>query len=306
MFSTTMIEQKYITKPLYFRAQAEFESFWKMKQAAWTEWYANPKTRSRALLQRVLYNGKALCFPEFFREIRTETGVIAGYLFATPAFWDGKVKSLMPLDYYDSWHNYKNKYSMLAFGAAIIFFQSLKLNRLFRFLLTSFRKKKLRGKNTVVLTALFVSPDFRGQKIPSRLFQSIKAEVKKLGYLWLISPFRPSQYGRYKKETGLLHSRKIFNDYCYKQREDGLPVDRWLRSLIRNRMVMLKPEVNSFSLAKPLSRFREFQKRYKPGQWYQPAPGVWECGETQTWYVDEEKGTATSVEPDLWGMLPVE
>ena len=301
-----MKDQEYITGPLHFRDQKEFADFWKMKQAAWTEWYASSQSRCRAVLERVLYNGKALCFPEFFREIRTESGAVAGYLFATPAFWDGKVESLRPLDYYDSWHNYKNKYSMFAFGAASIFFQSLKLNRLFRFLLASFREKKLRGKNTVVLTALFVVSDSRGQKIPTRLFQSIKTEVKKLGYQWLISPFRPSGYGRYKRESGLQHSRETFADYCYRKREDGFPVDGWLRALTRNGMIMLKPEVNSFSISRSLSRFSEFQKRHKPGQWYQPAPGVWECGETQTWYVDEEKGVACSVEPDLWGMIPVE
>jgi hypothetical protein len=301
-----MKDQEYITGPLHFRDQAEFEDFWKMKQAAWTEWYASSQSRCRAVLERVLYNGKAICFPEFFREIRTETGVVAGYLFSTPAFWDGKVESLMPLDYYDSWHNYKSKYHMLAFGTASIFFQSLKLNRVFRSLLTSFREKKLKGKNTVVLTALFVGSDFRGQKIPNRLFQSIKAEVKKLGYLWLISPFRPSQYGRHKIESGLLHSQETFADYCYRKREDGLPVDGWLRALTRNGMVMLKPEVESFSVTRPLERFDEFRKKHKPDQWYQPAPGVWECGETQTWYVDGEKREVRSVEPDLWGMIPVE
>ena len=301
-----MDDQEYITGPLHFRDQAEFEGFWKLKQAAWTEWYASPQSNPRAILQRWLYNGKALCFSEFYREIRTEAGTIAGYLFATPAFWDGKVESLKSLDYYDSWHNYKSKYYMLAFGAASIIFQSLKLNRLFRYLLTSFREKKLKGKNTVVLTALFVDSAFRGQKIPTRLFQSIKVEVRKLGYQWLISPFRPSEYGRYKLESGLLHSQETFTDYCYRKREDGLPVDGWLRALTRNRMVMLKPEVESFSVTRPLDRFDEFRKKHKPNQWYQPAPDVWECGETQTWYVDEEKGEVRSVEPDLWGMIPVE
>lgn len=301
-----MKDQEYIAGPLHFKDQTEFVYFWKMKQAAWTEWYASSQSRCRAILERVLYNGKALCFPEFFREIRTETGEVAGYIFSTPAFWDGKVENLRTLDYYDSWHNYKNKYYMVAFGAASIFFQSLKLNRLFRFLLTSFRKKKLKDKNTVVLTALFAGSEFRGQNIPTRLFKSIKDEVKKLGYQWLISPFRPSQYGRYKRKSELLHNPDVFADYCYKKREDGLPVDGWLRSLTRNGMVMLKPEVNSFSLSKPLSRFREFKSCHKPGQWYKPAPGVWECGETQTWYVDDEKEVVCSMEPDLWGMIPVE
>ena len=301
-----MLDQEYITGALHFKDQAEFAAFWKMKQKAWTEWYASVQSRSRAILERALYNGKALCFPEFFREIRTDAGKVAGYLFATPAFWDGKAESLQNLDYYDSWHNYRSKYHMLAFGAASIVFQNFKLNRFFRLLLTSFRARKLKDKNTVVLTALFVESNLRGQKIPSRLFQSIKVEVKKLGYQWLISPFRPSQYGDYKRRSGFLHNRDVFTDYCYKKREDGLPVDGWLRSLTRNGMVMLKPEVESFSVSRPLERFFDFQKSHKPGQWYQPVPGVWECGETQTWYVDEEQGTATSVEPDLWGMIPVE
>ena len=151
-----MLDQEYITGSLHFKDQSEFAAFWKMKQKAWTEWYASVQSRSRAILERALYNGKALCFPEFFREIRTDAGKVAGYLFATPAFWDGKAESLQNLDYYDSWHNYRSKYHMLAFGAASIVFQNFNLNRFFRLLLTSFRARKLKDKNTVVLTALFV------------------------------------------------------------------------------------------------------------------------------------------------------
>jgi|GEM_PF-2858695 len=301
-----MKDQKYIAGPLHFRTGREFDDFWKMKQAAWSEWYAAPKSRFRAIMERALYHGKALCFPEFYREIRTEAATVAGYLFATPAFWDGRTESLRGLDYYDSWHDFKSKYHMAAFAGAFQIFRLFQLTPIFRDLFGQFRRKKLEGKNTIVLTALFVRPEFRGEKIPALLFQSIKVEVKKLGYQWLIGPFRPSQYGRYKRESGLLHNHDVFAEYCYKKREDGLPVDGWLRSLTRNGMVMLKPEANSFSISKPLTRFREFKNYHKPGEWYQPAPGVWECGETQTWYVDEDKGVVSSVEPNLWGMIPVE
>lgn len=298
-------EEGFITGPLYFRNGEEFADFWRLKQGAWTKWYAADLTRGRTILERAVLNGKALCFPEFFREIRTEENIPVGYLFTVPAYWTGSPAALQNLDYYDSWHSFRSRYHMLAFGAGYIILHALKLDGLFRACLASYRARKLAGCNTMILTAIFARPEFRGMRIPARLFASIKEVTAGLGFSHLISPFRPSEYGRYKRESGLVHDYEIFKRYCCSTREDGLPVDAWLRALTRNGMIMLKPEIASFTVTRPLGCFEEFRRSHKPGQWYQTSPGVWECGETQTWYIDEHCRTAFSIEPDLWGLLPL-
>ena len=134
----------------------------------------------------------------------------------------------------------------------------------------------------------------------------MQRKASELGMRYVISPFRPSAYGKYKAERQATHSSALFNDYCNLKTNEGLPKDPWLRSLAFQGAEFIKIEPRSVRVQHSLETFRMFKQRYKPEAWYSPMPDVWECGETPTWYVDRGLKVVISVEPNLWGRIPVE
>jgi hypothetical protein len=59
----------------------------------------------------------------------------------------------------------------------------------------------------------------------------------------------------------------------------------------------------ALSQVRPLARFEAFKRRHRPDEWYSPAPDIWECGETCSWYIDRARRLAVSWEPNYWGVF---
>ena len=71
-------------------------------------------------------------------------------------------------------------------------------------------------------------------------------------------------------------------------------------------MKILKPEVRSFTVAESVNCFESFKALHRPQDWYEDGADIWECGETQTWYLDKHKDEVYSIEPNVWGRITLE
>lgn len=83
---------------------------------------------------------------------------------------------------------------------------------------------RLRGTEPTIVSALeiMVRPDLRGRGLSARMLAALRANTAARGFTDLIAPVRP---------TGA-HGQPI-DRYAHEQREDGLPVDPWLRVHVR-------------------------------------------------------------------------
>ena len=57
---------------------------------------------------------------------------------------------------------------------------------------------------------MLVEPECRGQRIPTRFIEHLKSVASTIGYGFLLGPFRPSGYGKYKEQTRKAHSPTSF------------------------------------------------------------------------------------------------
>ena len=86
-------------------------------------------------------------------------------------------------------------------------------------------------------------------------------------------------------------------------RQDGEPLDPWLRSAYRQGMKPLRIEMRSMVVEVPISTFEEYRETYHPQKWKEVEQGKWECGETGSWFIREDH--AVYIEPNIWGELPI-
>jgi hypothetical protein len=159
------------------------------------------------------------------------------------------------------------------------------------------------GANAVFLIAITVDPDYRKQNLPRYLIDAATQAARRLGCDYVAAPFRPTAYGAYKAERRLAHSDQLFIEYCQRTNAEGLPLDPWLRAVVRLGARLLKPVPRSLVIKGPLAKFERLRSSFRAADWYSPATDVWECGETCTWYVDRARRLASSVEPNLWGVV---
>jgi GNAT superfamily N-acetyltransferase len=270
------------------RNRHEYQAIQQLRADAFTSW-------SDSHPPRFVYNLAARVFQGFLLEARTASGEIVGCLFSAPAFWSGDPGELQTYDY----HMQSLRQRPLLKLATILCAGPL------RGFEPRLRQALLRRSNCIVLLAMLVQQEYRGQRIPTKFIEHLKNAARTNGYRWLLAPFRPSGYGRYKEETRKSHSPDLFREYCFATGADGLPIDPWLRVLVQNGMKMLRPEPRSMQVTRGLREFEAFRKMFRPERWYQTAAHTWECGEAPTWYTDPFTETAISVEPNLWGMIPV-
>lgn len=161
----------------------------------------------------------------------------------------------------------------------------------------NYKNTYLSNGNTLIIMCLTVRSSHQGMYLSSILIDEIKILARKLKVKYIISPFRPSTYGLYKQE----HKDPGFKAYCRMIREDGLPVDTWLRSLVRNGMKPLVIRENSLVVEVSIKKFYKFKSSYNPKCWQEISANAWECGEVGLWFLKGKK--AVYKEPELFGKL---
>jgi hypothetical protein len=289
----------------YIRDQEEYRHWHKIRLLGFTEWYVGGPEKSSRRFDRHAANAKARLFPEFFYQVRTREGRPVAYLATVPGYWSGENQSLQDLPYYEETLNFSKTKMRLLTWLYLITVEFLRIPRLFDALTARYRQQKLDGSNCIVLLAMTIDPEFQRLQIPTRLLSAVKSTARILGMKYVIGPFRPNAYGKYKAEQGVAHSNPLFEQYCSLKNDQDLPQDPWMRVVSRNGAQFVKLEYRSYRVSHSIEAFERLRRNFKPESWYSPAPDTWECGETPTWYVDYCKKTVLSVEPNIWGYIPV-
>jgi GNAT superfamily N-acetyltransferase len=295
----------YSVTSIYFRDEAEYRHFHDIRVLGFTHWYVG-RDRPKMGLARMKANARTGLFPDFFYQVRTEGGRAIAYLATVPGYWSGDAQALQDLQYHaDAFSFPAGKLFLLALlHAATV--EALRAPWLFDAAMGAYRREKLSGCNSIVLTAMTVDPAYQRSGIPALLLSAVRATARRLRMRHIIAPLRPNAYGSYKAERRAAHSNALFEEYCGSRNPEGLPRDPWLRSAARMGARFLKIEPRSFRVTRSLDEFEAFRQRHNPDRWYSTAADVWECGETPTWYVDRGRKQAVSVEPNLWGAFPVD
>lgn len=213
----------------------------------------------------------ASIFPEGQLIVKDKNGSFMAYASTNRINWDGKVKTL------PTWDE--------AAGGQVE--------------QASYQSTYKANGNTLIIMCITVHSMHRGKFLSSILLYEIKRLARDLKVKHIISPFRPSTYGFYKQH----HHDPGFKAYCALKREDGMPVDTWLRILIRNGMKPLIVRDNSLVVEVSKAEFKKFKTYHNKELWKEISPNVWECGEVGRWYVGNEK--AVYKEPELFGKLPL-
>ncbi len=89
------------------------------------------------------------------------------------------------------------------------------------------------------------------------------------------------------------------------RRDDGLPLDAWLRVLVRHGMQSLRAARGAMTVSVSRQAFEGFQQLHNRGDWLEISPGYWECGEAGSWRLPRGSDTAIYVEDNLWGALAI-
>lgn len=257
--------------------------------------------RWRLLDNRHVVNCKTALFPEFLHELRDGAGEAIGYLSTVPGYWCGDPNALQTFSYIDETLRFGPVKTAAVTGWYLLTREWLRSTWLFDRVAREVRASRMTDANAVYLISIVVAPERRGQKLPQMLVERAKSAARGLGYDYVVAPFRPSAYGQFKRDRRAEHSPALFEQYCGMTRADGLPADPWLRAVARIGARLLVPVERSFCVERSLSRFERLRREFKPTEWYSPAPDVWECGETCTWYVDRARRQVVSAEPNLWG-----
>ena len=107
-----------------------------------------------------------------------------------------------------------------------------------------------RTPNAVSALEILVHPKVASQGISGQMLAAMRANAKRLGFKDLYAPVRPSH-----KHLG---PHTPMNEYAFRTREDGLPVDPWLRVHVRTGGSIVKVAPCSMTIVGTLEQWREW------------------------------------------------
>ena len=110
---------------------------------------------------------------------------------------------------------------------------------------------RLLGREPTIVSALeiMIRPDLRGSGLSGRMLSAMRDNVAKLGFTDLVAPVRPS--GKQDLEMPI-------DEYAYARRDDGLPVDPWLRVHVRAGAGIVNVAHSSMVMTGTLAEWREW------------------------------------------------
>lgn len=178
--------------------------------------------------------------------------------------------------------------------------------------------------NTIALLSMSVRPDVKKSGLASSAINILVEKFQDSEIEYIIGDFRPSDFGKYKKQSGDLN----FAEYINSRREDGKKVDSWLRAVEKTGGSILKPDPRAMVVETTLDDLAIFYSEHGPEKWrmidtqsneakqliawHQPeinlgkVDEIWECEETGSWYLDRDDNKAVYIESNVWGKLPLD
>lgn len=111
---------------------------------------------------------------------------------------------------------------------------------------------RLAGRRGNLVSALEISvrPDLRGLGLSGVMLAAMRANAAALGFTSLVAPVRPSDKH--------LHPDLSIRDYAALQRDDGLPVDSWLRVHVRAGGTIVDVAPRAMTMAGSTAQWREW------------------------------------------------
>jgi GNAT superfamily N-acetyltransferase len=144
-----------------------------------------------------------------------------------------------------------------------------------------------RRGNLVAAVEVLVRPDLRGRGLSGRLVEAVRRNAARLGYGSVVVPVRPN--GKHA------HQDMPMTGYARWTRDDGLPVDPWLRVHVRAGARIVGVAPRSMTLAGTLDEWREWT-----GLPFDVAGPVKVPEALVPVHCDLDQGYAVYVEPNVW------
>ena len=148
---------------------------------------------------------------------------------------------------------------------------------------------RLAGRRGNLVSALEISirPDVRGQGISGSMVSAMCENARALGFDSLVAPVRAN--GKH------LHPEMSIEDYAALTRDDGLPVDPWLRVHVRAGGTVVGVAARAMAMAGSLAEWRGWT-----GLPFDASGPVVVPAALVPVLCDVEQGYAAYVEPGIW------
>ena len=150
-----------------------------------------------------------------------------------------------------------------------------------------------RRPNAVSALEIMVAPRLARQGISRTMLTAMRGNIRRLGYLELWAPLRPTAKER--------EPATPFAEYSSRRRENGLPFDPWVRTHVRAGAEIVKVAARSVVIPGRLAEWR----RWTGLPFDKSGPAV-VLGALVPVHVSLEQDHAVYVEPNLWVRHPLD
>ncbi len=140
--------------------------------------------------------------------------------------------------------------------------------------------------NACSAVEIAIEPALQGAGLSGRIVAALRDNAGRLGYSELLAPVRPN---------GKTDVHEPMSAYAFRTRDDGLPVDPWLRVHVRAGGVIDRVAPRSMVIPGTVEEWREWT-----GLPFDTTGAVEVPGALAPVMCDAEHGTATYVEPNVW------
>jgi hypothetical protein len=132
-----------------------------------------------------------------------------------------------------------------------------------------------------------IHPDYRSQRLSSRMVQAMRAIGQSKGFQYLVAPVRPTEKSRYPLIS--------IDDYIKWTNEEGLPFDAWLRVHVRAGARIIKPCHQAMTIPGSRAEWEEWTGMKFPQSGKYVVTGALNPIEMSV-----EKDEGVYVEPNVW------
>jgi GNAT superfamily N-acetyltransferase len=140
--------------------------------------------------------------------------------------------------------------------------------------------------NAVSAVEIAVRRDLQGSGLSGRMLAAMRDNAARHGFAELVAPVRPN---------GKTDVHEPMSTYAFRTRDDGLPVDPWLRVHVRAGGVIDRVAPRSMVIPGTVEEWRE-----RTGLPFDTTGPVEVPKALAPVWCDLEHGTATYVEPNVW------
>lgn len=140
--------------------------------------------------------------------------------------------------------------------------------------------------NTVAALEIVIAPSMQGRGLSGQIVEALRDNAKRHGFRELVVPVRPNA----KQDP-----REPMSSYAFRTRDDGLPVDPWLRVHVRAGGRLDKVAPRAMVIPGTLEEWRDWT-----GLPFDRS-GLVEVPQALTLvHCDVDTGTAVYIEPNVW------